>query len=101
MPTQAQPILLNLPARYYVEPAIYESKRQQIFRRHWHMLGPESAVSEPGQYLATELAGWKLFLLRGRDGTLRAFHNVCRHRGARLLEEGRGHSTMLRCPYHL
>jgi len=101
MPTQAQPILLNLPARYYVEPAIYESERQQIFRRHWHMLGPESAVSEPGQYLAGELAGWKLFLLRGRDGTLRAFHNVCRHRGARLLEEGRGHSAMLRCPYHL
>ena len=92
---------LNLPSRYYVEPAIYESERQCVFRQHWHMLGPASLVSEPGQYQAIELAGWKLLLLRGRDGILRAFHNVCRHRGARLLEEGRGRCAMLRCPYHL
>jgi len=101
MPIQNMPAQLNLPARYYVEPDIYESERQRIFRRHWHMLGPASAVYEPSRYVATELGGWKLFLLRGEDGILRAFHNVCRHRGARLLEEGQGRCTMLRCPYHL
>ncbi len=58
-------------------------------------------MAEPGSYLAVELAGWKLFVLRGKDGQLRAFHNVCRHRGARLLPEGRGHCSLLRCPYHL
>ncbi len=80
----------NLAPSYYVDPALYEAERQAIFRRHWQMLGPEAQVAAPGEYLAVELAGWKLFVLRGRDGVLRGFHNVCRHRGARLLEEGTG-----------
>jgi choline monooxygenase len=65
------------------------------------MLGPAAQVAAPGQYLAVELANWKLFVMRGKDGVLRGFHNVCRHRGARLLEEGNGSCEMLRCPYHL
>jgi choline monooxygenase len=96
-----QPMLKNLAPRYYAEAGIYRDERQAIFRRHWHMLGPVAQVAEPGQYLALELANWKLFILHGNDGTLRAFHNVCRHRGARLLEEGNGRCEMLRCPYHL
>jgi choline monooxygenase len=91
----------NLAPSYYVDPAIFEAERQAIFRRHWHMLGPEAQVAASGQYLAVELAGWKLFVLRGRDGVLRGFHNVCRHRGARLLEEGSGRCEALCCPYHL
>src|SRR5260370_33583416 len=97
----SQPMLKNLAPRYYAEAGIYRDERQAIFRRHWHMLGPVTQVGEPGQYLALELANWKLFILHGNDGTLRAFHNVCRHRGARLLEEGNGRCEMLRCPYHL
>ena len=96
----SQPSLLNLDARYYVDPALFERERQAIFRRHWHMLGPTSQLSEPRGYLAVDAAGWKLFALRGRDGVLRGFHNVCRHRGARLLEEGTGQCHTLRCPYH-
>ena len=91
----------NLAPGYYVDPAIYGREREAIFARHWQMLGPVSRVAEPGQYLAVEIANWKLFALRGEDGVLRAFHNVCRHRGARLLEEGTGHCQTLRCPYHL
>jgi choline monooxygenase len=94
------PMLTNLDARYYVEPAIYEGERQAIFRHHWQMLGPVSKLRQPGDYLAVDVAGWKLFALRGRDGVLRGFHNVCRHRGARLLAEGVGKCQMLRCPYH-
>jgi choline monooxygenase len=96
-----QPKLINLAARYYVAPEIYEAERQTIFRRSWQMLGPADQVAEPGQYLAVEIAGWKLFVIRGRDGMLRGFRNVCRHRGARLLEEGGGSCRVLRCPYHL
>ena len=59
----------NLAPSYYVDPAIFEAERQAIFRRHWHMLGPEAQVAASGQYLAVELAGWKLFVLRGRDAT--------------------------------
>jgi choline monooxygenase len=99
--TGPEPLLLNLAPHYYVAPDIFEAERQAIFRRHWHMLGPVAQVAEPGQYLAVELATWNLFVIRGRDGELRGFHNVCRHRGARLLEEGVGRCAMLRCPYHL
>jgi phenylpropionate dioxygenase-like ring-hydroxylating dioxygenase large terminal subunit len=94
-------MLMNLAPHYYVAPAIFEAERQAIFRRHWHLLGPAAEVARIGQYLAVELAGWKLFVIRGSDGALRGFHNVCRHRGARLLEEGGGTCEMLRCPYHL
>lgn len=90
----------NLEPRYYVDPTFFERERQTIFRRHWQMLGPVSRIREPGDYLAVEVAGWKLFAMRGRDGELRGFHNVCRHRGARLLAEGAGNCHVLRCPYH-
>src|SRR5215469_17076832 len=93
--------MLNLPPHLYTAPEIYEAERQAIFRRSWQMLGPAAQVAEPGRYLAVEIAGWKLFVLRGRDGALRGFKNVCRHRGARLLEEGAGTCRVLRCPYHL
>jgi choline monooxygenase len=91
----------NLAAAYYIDPALWEAERRVIFRRHWQMLGPISQVAEPGQYLAVELAGWQLFVLRGRDGVLRGFHNLCRHRGARLLEPGAGRCEAICCPYHL
>jgi choline monooxygenase len=99
--TRPQPKQINLAGRYYVEPRLYEAERQAIFRRCWQMLGPASQVAIPGRYLAVEIMGWKLFVIRCRDGALRAFHNVCRHRGARLLEEGNGQCQILRCPYHL
>ncbi|MDF2096830.1 aromatic ring-hydroxylating oxygenase subunit alpha [Aquibaculum arenosum] len=90
----------NLPAHFYVDPGVYVAERQAVFRRSWQLLGPESQVAAPGDYLAVELAGWHLFVLRGRDGVLRGFHNLCRHRGARLLAEGQGRCNLLRCPYH-
>lgn len=92
--------LLNLEPRLYVDPAIYAAERARIFKRRWQMLGPASRVAEPGAYLAVDVAGWQLFALRGRDGVLRGFHNVCRHRGARLLEQESGRCSVLRCPYH-
>jgi choline monooxygenase len=93
-------MLTNLEPRYYVDADIFEAERQSIFRRHWQMLGPVSRLAQPGAYLAIDVAGWKLFALRGQDGGLRGFHNVCRHRGARLLPEGTGKCPLLRCPYH-
>jgi choline monooxygenase len=93
-------MMTNLEARYYVDPAVFERERQSIFRRHWQMVGPVSRLKEPGDYLAVDVAGWKLFALRGQGGALRSFHNVCRHRGARLLADGTGRCHILRCPYH-
>ena len=92
--------MLNLSADLYVDAGVFLRERDQVFARSWQLLGPASAVAGAGQYVATEIAGLKVFALRGRDGVLRAFRNVCRHRGARLLPEGEGTCGALRCPYH-
>jgi choline monooxygenase len=91
---------LNLDTRFYTDPGLHQRERQAIFKRHWQMLGPAARLEAPGSYLAVTVAGWKLFALRGQDGVLRGFHNVCRHRGARLLADGAGNCGVLRCPYH-
>ena len=94
------PMLTNLDPCYYVDPGIFEAERKNIFRRHWQLLGPAAKIANPGDYLAVDIAGWKMFALHGRDGVMRGFHNVCRHRGARLLADGLGNCQRLRCPYH-
>jgi choline monooxygenase len=90
----------NLDPRLYVDPMILARERDEIFARTWQHLGPAAQVAERGHYVAAEVAGLKLFVIRGRDGELRGFRNVCRHRGARLLEEGTGRCATIRCPYH-
>jgi choline monooxygenase len=92
--------MLNLDPHLYVDPAVLPRERERIFARTWQMLGPASQVAGRGQYAAADIAGIKVFAIRGRDGELRAFRNVCRHRGAQLLEEGTGRCATIRCPYH-
>ena len=79
-------------------PAFSRRNGNPFSAGHWQMLGPVSRVAKPGDYLAVDVAGWKLFALRGRDGLLRAFHNVCRHRGARLLPDGQGKDAAVALP---
>jgi choline monooxygenase len=101
MPLNAgMPLNRNLAAHYYVDPSLFERERQAIFRCHWQMLGPVSRLNAPGDYMAVNVAGWHLIAMRGQDGGLHGFHNVCRHRGAMLLTEGIGRCQVLRCPYH-
>ncbi len=92
--------MLNLDPRLYVDPAVLQRERDAIFSRTWQLLGPAAQVAERGAYVAADLAGLKVFAIRGRDGRLRAFRNVCRHRGAKLLEDGAGRCATIRCPYH-
>jgi choline monooxygenase len=92
--------MLNLSPRLYVDPQIYADEQRNIFARTWQMLGPVSRLSERGRYVAADIAGAKIFVMRGRDGELRGFRNVCRHRGAKLLEDGHGRCPTIRCPYH-
>lgn len=90
----------NMPAENYTDPAVFAVERERLFARTWQLVGPASQVAAAGQYLAVEIAGIKAFVLRGQDGQLRGFRNVCRHRGARLLAEGTGTCKKIRCPYH-
>lgn len=93
--------MLNLDPAHYASPETFAHERARIFSRSWQLVAPASRLEEHGGYLAAEIAGLKFFTLRGRDGRLRAFRNVCRHRGARLIEEGAGRCAgPIRCPYH-
>jgi choline monooxygenase len=91
----------TLPAAWYgADPHIWESERRAIFGREWLMVGRTEELPEPGSYLTDIIAGWPIFVIRDRDGILRAFHNVCRHRAGPILWDGQGHCDVLRCRYH-
>ena len=102
MPDDTLPLTqyLNLDPSLYVREDVWQAERQRIFARSWQFMGPVSQVADPGQYLAIDIAGTPVFAIRGKDGTLRGFKNVCRHRGAKLLADGTGKCGLVVCPYH-
>ena len=90
----------TLPAWCYTDPEFYRREMERCFRPNWHFIGHESELSEPGQYISTDLVIGPVLVVRGRDGMVRAFANTCRHRGARLLDNGHGKCATIVCPYH-
>jgi choline monooxygenase len=91
----------TLPAAWYRDAAVYERERRELFAREWLVLARADAVAEPGSYVATVLAGYPLVAVRGDDGRLRAFHNVCRHRAGPLVDDGEGSVRgAIVCGYH-
>ena len=92
---------LTLAREYYTSAAILEEERERIFATQWNCVGRASRVSQPGEWFLATVAGDSLIVLRDRQGVLRAFFNVCRHRGTRLCEAGSGRfSETIQCPYH-
>ncbi len=96
-----------LPPRVFHDADVFEFEQERWFAWTWLCVGREEDVAEPGTYLLARAAGESVAILRDRDGTVRAFHNVCRHRGSTLLDEpdgasGAGASKIVRiqCPYH-
>ena len=91
----------TLPGRYYYDPAIFALEQERIFAASWMLVGRVDAIPAPGDYFLAALGGESVIVLRDRDGALRAFLNVCRHRGARLCtaEQGRLRATV-QCRYH-
>jgi len=91
----------TLPRRYYVAPEVLAAEFEQIFIRRWLCVGREDQVREPGQYFLQQIGRESIIVLRDRAGVLRAYYNVCRHRGTRLCEEHTGRfSETIQCPYH-
>ncbi len=86
--------------QFYVGPAAYRREQNHIFWSSWQLLGPVGRLEESGAYIADEIAGARVIVVRGEDGVLRAFRNICRHRDARLLAEGTVRCNSIRCPYH-
>ena len=88
------------PAAWYTDPRMLELERRTVFARSWQVIGRADQVSEPGQYVTGEIAGEPIVIVRGGDGGLRAFFNVCRHHGAVVVTDLEGRTQRLRCPYH-
>lgn len=90
----------SLMGREYFDPDIFALETEKIFRREWMCLGRAESIAQPGDYRVVDVGGDSLIVMRTREGSLRAFYNVCRHRGARLCE-GSGHANkVLKCGYH-
>jgi phenylpropionate dioxygenase-like ring-hydroxylating dioxygenase large terminal subunit len=89
----------TVPARYYTDPAIYEREKEAIFFKSWNYACHVSQVAEPGSYVTCKVADQNIAVMRGQDGVLRAFYNVCSHRAHELLT-GCGKANMVTCPYH-
>lgn len=89
----------SLEARYYTDPAIFEKERNGLLARTWQFAGHESQVRGTGDYFTFEIAGESLFCIRGRNGELRTFYNVCQHRAHQIVE-GSGTTRVVVCPYH-
>jgi phenylpropionate dioxygenase-like ring-hydroxylating dioxygenase large terminal subunit len=89
-----------VPAVDYVDPDRWRLEMEKVFRRLPLVLGFSAELREVGSYRALIVADVPILLTRGADGVVRAFLNVCRHRGAMLVEEGCGHALRFTCPYH-
>ena len=90
----------SLEAPFYNDERILEAEQNLIFARHWIFVGQEPDVPEPGDVSAFSIGKAKILILRNDNGEVRAFHNVCRHRGAQLVPDGRGQVGNLVCRYH-
>ncbi len=90
----------TLPAWTYGSATFHRAEREAIFRSTWLLLGHASQLREAGDYVSRTVAGEPIAVVRGEDGELRAFSNVCRHRGARILDGAGSCGRALRCPYH-
>ena len=89
----------TLPPDAYCNPEIHALERERIFRAGWIALGRADQVAEAGAYVTREILGEPIVMLRGNDGELRVFSNICRHRWMKLLE-GTGRKAVITCPYH-
>jgi phenylpropionate dioxygenase-like ring-hydroxylating dioxygenase large terminal subunit len=90
----------TLPAAWYTDPVLYARERDRIFRRMWQYVGLTEQLASPGDFFTATVGDVPVLVVKGKDGDIRAFANVCRHRGAIVVREESGHRTSLQCHYH-
>src|SRR5271154_6850679 len=90
----------SIPAPWYLDRRIEQAEREEVFGANWIAVGRIDQVAMEGQFFTVELAGEPLVVVRGTDGELRAFYNVCRHHAAAVATVSCGVVQNLRCPYH-
>jgi len=90
----------TLPGYIYSAPDIFEAEKRRIFYRHWALVAHRSQLKASGDFVCAEIADQRIFAIRGRDGGLRAFYNVCQHRAHELLKGAGNVKSVIVCPYH-
>ncbi len=90
----------GLPASVFIDQDIYQAERNILFAQGWVGLASAQQIPERGDALPVEIAGYSLLAVRVRDGEVRVFHNVCRHKGAPVVERQCSKLSALVCPYH-
>ena len=91
----------GLPPWTYFSSELLELEKIEIFRKTWQCVGHVNDIPKPGDYLTLDIVGERAIIVRGKDGEVRAFHNVCRHRGSRVVNEQRGTcKSAIVCPFH-
>ena len=84
----------------YCDPGVYQADLDQIWYREWLFAIPSCELVKPGSYATMQVGAYPVVIIKGRDNRIRAFHNVCRHRGQRLCSKVSGSTPNLVCPYH-
>jgi len=91
----------TLPARYYTDPSLLKAELDGLFGTMWCYVGRSEEAQRPGEYFVRELNGHNIVVTRNAAGEIRAFHNVCRHRGTRICNDAAGQfAGSIQCPYH-
>ena len=90
----------TIPAAWYVDPRIAELERLNVFSKTWQLVARTDQLKASGQFISTIVAGEPIVVVRGSDGVLRAFYNVCRHHAAAVVTQPCGVASLLHCPYH-
>ncbi|MBV8741987.1 MAG: aromatic ring-hydroxylating dioxygenase subunit alpha [Sinobacteraceae bacterium] len=90
-----------LPGAFFRDERVFAADMELIFARHWLFVASEPEIPEPGDYRTYQIGPYSIFILRQDDGSIAAFHNICRHRGSRILQQPAGVvGARIVCPYH-
>jgi Rieske 2Fe-2S family protein len=90
----------SLDQRFYTDPEIYALEIERVINRNWILAGHQSELPQPGDFKVFEVGEESAIIVRGSDGNLKAFANVCRHRGSLVCLDKAGHTDKFMCPYH-
>jgi choline monooxygenase len=90
----------TIPAPWYVHSGIAQLEGRAVFSKTWQLVGRVEQVEGPGHFVTANVAGEPIVVVRGNDGALRGFYNVCRHHAAAVVTEPCGQASILHCPYH-
>ena len=94
-----------LPAEYFTSPDVHEMEKEKVFGRYWVYAGHANCLDEPGEYFTRTIGDKQVIVTKDREGSVRAFYNVCAHRGSKMVDDAPmtdpDSANRITCPYHL